>query len=106
MCMKEKCKNHFHHGVQNGKDVMLHTRSFKPMINLRLLQISGIRLDGSFKLMPAELKYLQWKRCPLKTLPSEFCMQHLVVLDLSTSKIRKLWEQSWWNLHTENKVNF
>ncbi|XP_065860930.1 disease resistance protein RPV1 [Euphorbia lathyris] len=103
MYMKEIYKNLFHSVVENVKDEILCTRSFKQMINLRLLQINGVDFKGSFKYMPPELKFLQWKGCHLKNLPEEFCMQNCAVLDLSDSKITKLWEQRWYNLHSSNK---
>ncbi|KAL3824197.1 hypothetical protein ACJIZ3_020226 [Penstemon smallii] len=75
----------------------LCTKAFKPMINLRLLRINHANLDGNFELIPAELKWLQWKGCPLKTLPLNFQLQDLAVLDLSESKISQLWSQRWWD---------
>ncbi|WCJ21753.1 disease resistance protein (TIR-NBS-LRR class) putative [Euphorbia peplus] len=97
--LKEMYRNLFNSGVENAKDEILLTRSFTGMINLRLLQINGVDLKGSFKYMPAELKYLQWKGCRLENIPAEFCMEDCAVLDLSESKITKLWEQRWYNLH-------
>ncbi|EEF42237.1 leucine-rich repeat containing protein, putative [Ricinus communis] len=92
MYLKEIYKNRFHNGAAN---IILKTESFKQMVNLRYLQINDVVLNGNFKQMPAEVKFLQWRGCSLENLPSEFCMQHLAVLDLSHSKIRKLWKQSW-----------
>ncbi|KAI3467433.1 hypothetical protein Pfo_024096 [Paulownia fortunei] len=82
-------------------DETLFTKAFKPMVNLRLLQINNAKLDGNFKLLPAELKWLQWKGCPLKTLPSEFQPQDLAVLDLSESQVSQLWSQRWWDFYGE-----
>ncbi|PQQ18212.1 TMV resistance protein N-like [Prunus yedoensis var. nudiflora] len=61
------------------------------MVNLRLLQINYLNLEGRFKFLPAELKWLQWKGCPLKSLPSDFSPCQLAVLDLPGSKIESLW---------------
>ncbi|TXG56401.1 hypothetical protein EZV62_017714 [Acer yangbiense] len=94
----------FQHLTDNGTGVMLHTNSFKPLVNLRLLQIDHVKLNGSFRVMPAELKWLQWRGCSLKTLPFEFSSQHIAVLDLSKSKITKVWGWRWWNLFSENKI--
>ncbi|KAK1548846.1 hypothetical protein Q3G72_021461 [Acer saccharum] len=97
-------KNFFQHLTDNGTGVMLHTNSFKPLVNLRLLQINHVKLNGSFRVMPAELKWLQWRGCSLKTLPFEFSSQPIAVLDLSKSKITKVWGWRWWNLFSENKI--
>ncbi|XP_007044430.2 PREDICTED: disease resistance protein TAO1 isoform X1 [Theobroma cacao] len=74
-----------------GKEVVIYTKSFESMVNLRLLQINHVKLEGNFKLLPRELKWLQWQGCALKTLPSDFCPQKLAVLDLSESKIERVW---------------
>lgn len=60
------------------------------MVNLRLLQMNFVNLEGSFKFLPAELKWLQWKYCPLKSLPVLF-LRRLAALDLSDSKVESLW---------------
>ncbi|KAA8529497.1 hypothetical protein F0562_033704 [Nyssa sinensis] len=101
--LMELYKKFFGHGAENEKDVILSTKSFEPMVSLRLLQINRVKLDGNFKLLPAALKWLQWKECPLKTLPSEFSPQDLAVLDLSESKITKVWGWGWWDWH-RNKM--
>ncbi|KAI3433088.1 ADP-ribosyl cyclase/cyclic ADP-ribose hydrolase [Psidium guajava] len=90
---REMCKNRFPGKQENGKVVTLQTNCFKPMVDLRLLQINHVALDGDFKYIPAELKWLQWKGCPLKTFPFDSCLQDLGVLDLSESKITKMREQ-------------
>ncbi|KAH7515831.1 hypothetical protein FEM48_Zijuj10G0068000 [Ziziphus jujuba var. spinosa] len=67
---------------------------FKPlgtMLHLRMLQIDYVNIEGKLKNLPAELKWLQWKGCPLRYLPSNFCPQGLAVLDLSDSKLEKVW---------------
>ncbi|CBI32058.3 unnamed protein product, partial [Vitis vinifera] len=102
--LKETYKEYFQHAAEKERELILQTKSFESMINLRLLQIDNVQLEGEFKLMPAELKWLQWRGCPLKTLPSDFCPQGLRVLDLSESKnIERLWGGRWWSWHN-NKV--
>ena len=71
--------------------MILRAKSFQPMVTLRLLQINHVQLGGNFKNVPAELKWLQWKGCPLKTLPSTFSPRKLTVLDLSESKVERVW---------------
>lgn len=41
--------------------------------------------------MPNELKYLRWTHFPLKSLPSKFSGEKLIVLDLQNSRVRELW---------------
>ncbi|XAR49155.1 hypothetical protein NMG60_11032249 [Bertholletia excelsa] len=80
-------------------DDVVSTKAFEPMVNLRLLQINHLRLKGSVKQVFAELKWLRWKGCPLKALPSDFCVHGLAVLDLSESNIQQVW-----NHERKNKV--
>ncbi|XP_030961061.1 disease resistance protein TAO1-like [Quercus lobata] len=87
----EWCKKFLQDNAENERKVVLHTKSFESMVNLRLLQINHVRLEGKYKYLPAGLKWLQWKECPLKTLPSEFFPRELAVLDLSRSGIEKVW---------------
>ncbi|CAK9134305.1 unnamed protein product [Ilex paraguariensis] len=101
--LKEIYKGYFQHGAKSEGEVMLCTKPFETMVNLRLLQLSDVKMKGSFKHLPAELKWLQWRRCSLKNLPSVFCPRELTVLDLSESKIERVWGRRWW-CWSRNKV--
>ncbi|KAF8407992.1 hypothetical protein HHK36_007132 [Tetracentron sinense] len=93
--LKEKVMNFSYCEAETEKEVKLYTKPFEPMENLRLLQINHANLEGNFELVPAKLKWLQWKECPLEALPSDFCPRELAVLDLSKSKIKRVWGQRW-----------
>ncbi|CAK7338945.1 unnamed protein product [Dovyalis caffra] len=82
---------------EDGK-LILDTEALKSMVNLRLLQINHAEVQGNFKNFPSGLKWLQWKNCPLKNLPSDYAPHELAVLDLSESGIERVW--GW----TSNKV--
>ncbi|KAI7995634.1 Disease resistance protein TAO1 [Camellia lanceoleosa] len=101
--LKEIYNKSFGDCVENENNVILSTKAFEPMVNLRLLQINHVSLDGSFNHFCAELKWLQWKGCPLKTLPAEFFRLDLTVLDLSKSKMVQIWNRKWWRWH-KNKM--
>ncbi|KAG5224333.1 TMV resistance protein [Salix suchowensis] len=62
------------------------------MRRLQLLQITGAHLVGRYCLLPRELIWLCWPECPLKSLPSDFHIGELVILDMQESKVRKLWK--------------
>lgn len=71
-------------------EVILNTKSFEPMVNLRLLQINNLRLEGQY--LPAELKWLQWRGCPSECMPLDPWPRELAVLDLSNAKkLKSLW---------------
>ncbi|KAF8086735.1 hypothetical protein N665_0613s0004 [Sinapis alba] len=63
---------------------------FAPMIKLRLLQINHVELKGNLELFPPDLKWIQWRGCPLKDVPPSFLSRQLAVLDLSESGIRRV----------------
>ncbi|XP_019433797.1 PREDICTED: TMV resistance protein N [Lupinus angustifolius] len=77
-------KNYLLPQAEKNEEVILHTEAFEPMVSLRLLQINNLRMKGKF--LPAELKCLQWRGCPLEYISLETWPRELAVLDLSNSK--------------------
>ncbi|AET03053.1 disease resistance protein RPV1 isoform X2 [Medicago truncatula] len=76
--------------AEKYNQVMLDTKSFEPMVSLRLLQINNLSLEGKF--LPDELKWLQWRGCPLECISLDTLPRELAVLDLSNGqKIKSLW---------------
>uniref|UniRef100_A0A6N2MZI6 TIR domain-containing protein n=1 Tax=Salix viminalis TaxID=40686 RepID=A0A6N2MZI6_SALVM len=71
---------------------IIQHKIFTKMRRLQLLQITGAHLAGSYSLLPRELIWLCWLECPLKSLPSDFHLSELVILDMQKSKVRKLWK--------------
>ncbi|XP_042477724.1 disease resistance protein RPV1-like [Macadamia integrifolia] len=77
----------------------LHAKDFEKMPKLRLLQIDGANLHGSFQCFPSRLRWLRWHSCPLETLPTNFYHEDLVMLDLSFGMFSEAWNH--WH---ENKL--
>ncbi|KAI9215666.1 hypothetical protein POPTR_T009323v4 [Populus trichocarpa] len=71
--------------VQASKFLTLRTESFKEMRFLQLLRIDGVHLTGSFKIFPKGLIWLSWKGFTLNSLPLDFHLDNLIVLDLQYS---------------------
>nr|XP_034922570.1 disease resistance protein RUN1-like isoform X1 [Populus alba] len=71
----------------------LGTGSFAEMKCLNLLQINGVHLTGSFKLLSKELMWICWHECPLKGFPSDFTLDNLDVLDMQYSNLKELWKE-------------
>ncbi|KAJ4961746.1 hypothetical protein NE237_021656 [Protea cynaroides] len=94
--LKENFKNPFDFKAEEVKEVKLCTKMFQSMLNLRLLQINYVNFEGPFKHLPADLKWLQWKGCPLEALPSDLYPCKLAVIDLSESMIKQVWNQRLW----------
>ncbi|CAL2231546.1 unnamed protein product [Prunus armeniaca] len=89
--LKERYKTYLQTKAEKERQVTICSKPLRKMVNLRLLQINYLNLEGRFKFLPTELKWLQWKGCPLNSLPSDFPPRQLAVLDLSRSKIERLW---------------
>lgn len=88
--LKERYKAHLQSQAEKKSEVTISSQPLGAMVNLRLLQINNVNLEGNFKFLPAELKWLQWKCCPLRSLPFNFLPPQLAVLDLSDSTITSL----------------
>ncbi|XP_056166858.1 disease resistance protein RPV1-like [Syzygium oleosum] len=67
------------------------SEEFSWLPNLRLLELEGGNLVGDFKNLLSSLKWLSWRRCPSDLQAVNLCLQNLVVLKLSDSKIPKNW---------------
>jgi len=78
--------------VRASEAKSLSAGSFAKMKCLNLLQINGVHLTGSFKLLSKELMWICWLQCPLKYFPSDFTLDNLVVLDMQYSNLKELWK--------------
>ncbi|KAF3776956.1 TMV resistance protein [Nymphaea thermarum] len=68
---------------------LLNTMSFRNMDELRMLDTSFVRMEGLYQDLPKSLKFLKWWQCPLKSLPIDFDVMNIVVLDLTGSIIEE-----------------
>ncbi|XP_063949885.1 disease resistance protein RPV1 isoform X2 [Daucus carota subsp. sativus] len=69
------------------------TKSLRRMTRLRFFFLDGINLTGKFKLPLEDLRWFCWNHCPLKCLPSDFCPEKLVILELPNSKLTTMWKE-------------
>ncbi|KAK1413506.1 hypothetical protein QVD17_35280 [Tagetes erecta] len=68
--------------------LQMKTSAFSMMYNLKLLQLNFVNIDGSYKNISKELRWLCMHGFHLKSIPSELLpMENLVVLDMSHSHI-------------------
>ncbi|XP_009115842.1 probable disease resistance protein At4g19520 [Brassica rapa] len=78
----------------------LNPMAFEKMYNLRYLKIcsskpgsySTIHLPKGLKSLPDELRLLHWENFPLLSLPQGFDLMNLVILNMCSSKLQRLWE--------------
>ncbi|KAH0711985.1 hypothetical protein KY289_007944 [Solanum tuberosum] len=71
------------------KGMKLSTKAFQKMIKLRVLKIDNLHISGDVELLSKELRWLSWKGCPLKCVPSIFPAEKFVVLNMRGSNIQE-----------------
>ena len=79
----------------NPTTVQLHAKAFKKMENLEFLMVKNVCISEEVKYLPNGLKLLEWDQYPF-SLPSNYCPQKLVVLDMqrsSCNRLEKLFKQ-------------
>ena len=75
----------------NSNKVTLETNAFTRMRRLRLLQFSHVQLDGCYEEFPDGLRWLCWVSFPMESMPIDFPLDSLVVLEMQYSSLRRFW---------------
>ncbi|BBH09933.1 Disease resistance protein TIR-NBS-LRR class family [Prunus dulcis] len=70
----------------------LETNAFARMHKLRLLQLGPVQLNGCYKEFPKGLRWLCWLEFPLDSLPCNFPLERLVVLEICYGSLRQVWK--------------
>ncbi|RXH76163.1 hypothetical protein DVH24_019051 [Malus domestica] len=73
-------------------EVGFETKAFTEMLDLELLLLDNVKLSGSYEDFPKNLIWLSWRGFSLKSIPANFCMENLVVLDLRKSSLQHVWK--------------
>ncbi|XP_054780008.1 disease resistance protein TAO1-like isoform X2 [Prosopis cineraria] len=76
----------------DGKD-NFYTKAFQRMERHRLLCLGNVRLEGDYKYISRDLKWLYWHGFLLKCIPRNFYQENLVALELKGSNLRQVWEE-------------
>ncbi|GAU29721.1 hypothetical protein TSUD_264570 [Trifolium subterraneum] len=74
--------------------VCLNTKAFKKMNKLRLLRLARVQLNGDFKYLSRELRWLHWHGYPSTYAPAEFQQGTLVAITLKYSNLKQIWKKS------------
>jgi hypothetical protein len=64
------------------------------MKKLRLLQLSGVKLDGDFEYVSRNLRWLSWNGFPLSCIPTNFYQGNLVSIELENSSVKLMWKDT------------
>ena len=85
--------------------VTLAPKAFKRMRNLKFLIVDNVHICEELKYLPNGLRFLQLPNYPFP-LPSNFCPQKLVTLEMPHSRIQleKLFKQVWFSLKIMFKI--
>jgi hypothetical protein len=70
------------------------TKAFKKMKKLRLLQLSGVNLDGDFEYLSRNLRWLSWNGFSLTYIPANFYRENLVSIELENSNVKLVWKEA------------
>lgn len=76
----------------NSNKVTLETNAFTRMRRLRLLHLSHVQLNGCYEEFPNGLRWLCWVEFPLESMPIDFPLESLVVLEMQNSSLRQFWK--------------
>ncbi|XVF30434.1 hypothetical protein REPUB_Repub16aG0057100 [Reevesia pubescens] len=89
------------HFAKNSKNPFLmsneedfETEAFAKMQRLKLLQLDYVKVKGDFKDFPKGLIWLRWHGFPLQSLPRDFHINRLVVLDMRNSSLKHVWKNT------------
>ncbi|KAG5604256.1 hypothetical protein H5410_025748 [Solanum commersonii] len=93
--IKELYKGQFQNDAKETNELVLNTEVFDGIVNLRLLQLDNVKLEGNLGKLPSSLKWLQWKRCNLSSYYSNYYPSELAILDLSESQIERIGSREW-----------
>ncbi|KAK8593791.1 hypothetical protein V6N12_045865 [Hibiscus sabdariffa] len=75
-----------------SNEVDMETQAFAKMQRLKLLQLDYVKLRGDFKDFPKSLVWLRWHGFHIQSLPVDFCIKRLVVLDMRNNNLKQVWK--------------
>ncbi|CAL9020812.1 unnamed protein product [Prunus brigantina] len=62
------------------------------MLNLKILEFDNVMISSSPKILPNSLRSIKWSQYPSEFLPSGFQPNFLIALEMSHSKLVRLWD--------------
>nr|XP_028962417.1 TMV resistance protein N-like isoform X1 [Malus domestica]XP_028962418.1 TMV resistance protein N-like isoform X1 [Malus domestica] len=83
-------RNHPANNPINTNEIVLETNAFARMRNLQLLHLSHVRLDGCYVDFPTGLRWLCWLEFPLDSIPIDFPLENVIVLEMQYSSLRQV----------------
>ncbi|KAM5551046.1 hypothetical protein ABKV19_027423 [Rosa sericea] len=68
------------------------SEALKRMHNLKILLLNNVKFSGCCDDFPKQISWFSWQGFPSESIPKEFHLQTLVVLELQNSKLQVVWE--------------
>ncbi|KAK9910928.1 hypothetical protein M0R45_034862 [Rubus argutus] len=78
--------------TRNSGEVVLETTAFTSMRKLRLLELCDVQLNGCYQEFPKGLRWLCWSEYPLDSIPNDFVLENLVVLEMHYGSLKQVWK--------------
>ncbi|XP_008231841.2 PREDICTED: disease resistance protein RML1A-like [Prunus mume] len=76
----------------NSNEKVLETNSFSRMHELKLLHLSHVKLDGCYAEFCTGLRWLCWLGFPLDSIPTDFPVGSLIVLEMQYSGLKQIYK--------------
>ncbi|XP_050103130.1 disease resistance protein RUN1-like [Malus sylvestris] len=76
----------------NTNETVFETNAFERMHKLQLLHLRRVRLEGCYANFPTGLRWLCWPEFPLDSIPIDFPLECLIVLEMQYSSLRQVYK--------------
>ncbi|XP_070665959.1 TMV resistance protein N-like [Malus domestica] len=84
--------SHPANGPINTNETVFETNAFERMHKLQLLHLRRVRLEGYYANFPTGLRWLCWPEFPLDSIPIDFPLECLIVLEMQFSNLTQVYK--------------
>ncbi|RXH68409.1 hypothetical protein DVH24_030742 [Malus domestica] len=74
-----------------SNEIDFKSEAFRRMHNLKILMLNNVNVRGSYEEFSKNLVCLSWRGFHLKSIPENFYLENLVVLDMRNSSLQLVW---------------
>ncbi|KAM1413471.1 hypothetical protein ACFXTO_026063 [Malus domestica] len=74
-----------------SNEIDFKSEAFRRMHNLEILILNNVNVKGSYEKFSKSLICLSWRGFHLKSIPTNFYLENLVVLDMRNSSLQHVW---------------
>ncbi|CAN6569918.1 unnamed protein product [Malus baccata var. baccata] len=74
-----------------SNEIDFKAEAFRRMHNLKILVLNNVNVRGSYEEFSKKLVCLSWQGFHLKSIPENFYLENLVVLDMRNSSLQHVW---------------